>query len=76
MPRRRFAMNLKRALSVAAATLLVASTHAQAPTSPPLKVMRYAFEVAESSMDPAKVSDNYSRILTANIFEGLYRYDQ
>ena len=68
-------MNLKRALSVAAATLLVASTHAQAPTSPPLKVMRYAFEVAESSMDPAKVSDNYSRILTANIFEGLYRYD-
>ncbi len=37
--------------------------------------MRYAFEVAESSMDPARISDAYSRILTANIFEGLYRYD-
>ncbi len=68
-------MKLARALLIAAALSLATSTHAETPTAPSLKVMRYAFEVAESSMDPAKVSDNYSRILTANIFEGLYRYD-
>ena len=37
--------------------------------------MRYAFEVAETSLDPAKVNDLYSRILTPHIFEGLYHYD-
>jgi ABC-type transport system substrate-binding protein len=41
----------------------------------PQKVLRYAFEVAETSLDPAKVNDVYSRILTPHIFEGLYRYD-
>ena len=39
------------------------------------KVLRYAFEVAETSLDPAKVNDLYSRILTPHIFEGLYHYD-
>src|SRR5436190_5797998 len=41
----------------------------------PPKVLRYAFEVAESSLDPAKVNDLYSRTLTPHIFEGLYTYD-
>ncbi len=41
----------------------------------PKKVLRYAFEVAETSLDPAKVNDLYSRILTPHIFEGLYHYD-
>ena len=40
-----------------------------------LKVFRYAFQVAETSMDPVKLSDLYSRTLTAHLFEGLYRYD-
>ncbi len=40
-----------------------------------LKVLRYAFEVAETSLDPAKVNDLYSRILTPHMFEGLYTYD-
>jgi len=41
----------------------------------PKKVLRYAFEVAETSLDPAKINDLYSRILTPHIFEGLYHYD-
>ena len=40
-----------------------------------LKVLRYAFEVAETSLDPVRVNDLYSRILTPHIFEGLYTYD-
>ena len=39
------------------------------------KVLRYAFEVAESSLDPAKVQDLYSRTLTPHIFEAPYAYD-
>ena len=39
------------------------------------KVLRYPFEVAESGFDPAQLSDLYSRIVTAHIFEGLYEYD-
>ena len=41
----------------------------------PLKVLRYAFEVAETGFDPAQLTDLYSRILTAHIFDGLYCYD-
>jgi len=39
------------------------------------KVLRYAFEVAETSLDPAKINDLYSRTLTPHIFEALYTYD-
>ena len=51
-----------------------------APTAPPTapaakKVLRYAFEIAETSLDPVKLQDLYSRTLTAHIFEGLYTYD-
>ncbi len=41
----------------------------------PLKVLRYAFRVAETSFDPAAVNDIYSRTVTPHIFEGLYGYD-
>ncbi|MBT9487861.1 MAG: bicyclomycin resistance protein [Rubrivivax sp.] len=40
-----------------------------------LKVLRYAFRVAETSFDPAQVNDIYSRTVTPHIFEGLYSYD-
>jgi len=46
------------------------ATAASAP-----KVLRYAFRVAETSFDPAALSDLYSRMVTAHIFEGLYGYD-
>ncbi len=39
------------------------------------KVLRYAFRVAETTLDPAQVNDIYSRILTGHIFEALYTYD-
>ncbi|GAB4035335.1 MAG: ABC transporter substrate-binding protein [Rubrivivax sp.] len=55
------------ALLLAAAALLPA--HA-AP-----KVLRLAFNQAETGFDPAKISDLYSRTVTPHIFEGLYEYD-
>jgi ABC-type transport system substrate-binding protein len=69
---------MKRSTFLLLAALLVAglTTQAVAQTAPaPKKVLRYAFEVAETSLDPAKVNDLYSRILTPHIFEGLYTYD-
>jgi len=41
----------------------------------PRKVLRYAFEVAETSLDPVRLNDLYSRTITPHIFEGLYHYD-
>ncbi len=52
---------------------VAAETPGVAPAG--LKVLRYAFEVAETSLDPVKVNDLYSRILTPHMFEGLYTYD-
>jgi ABC-type transport system substrate-binding protein len=39
------------------------------------KVLRVLFSSAETSFDPARVSDLYSRAVTAHIFESLYSYD-
>ena len=39
------------------------------------KVLRYAFEIAETGFDPAQVTDAYSRIINASIFDALYSYD-
>lgn len=39
------------------------------------KVLRLLFSSAETSFDPARVSDIYSRGVTAHIFESLYSYD-
>jgi len=41
----------------------------------PRKVLRYAFEIAETSLDPVRLNDLYSRTITPHIFEGLYHYD-
>jgi ABC-type transport system substrate-binding protein len=58
-----------------AATLaaLALAANAQPPATPE-KVFRYAFPIAETGFDPAQLSDLYSRIVTANIFETLYDY--
>jgi len=56
----------------------LASARALAPPAPAAsapKVLRYAFRVAETSFDPAALSDLYSRSVTGHIFEGLYGYD-
>ncbi len=39
------------------------------------KVFRVVMENAETTFDPAKISDIYSRTITAHIFEALYAYD-
>ncbi|HUP07747.1 MAG TPA: ABC transporter substrate-binding protein [Caldimonas sp.] len=39
------------------------------------KVLRYAFSVAETGFDPAQLSDLYSRIVTAHIFDAPLTYD-
>ena len=39
------------------------------------KVFHFAFLTPETSLDPAKINDLYSRALTGHIFEALYKYD-
>jgi ABC-type transport system substrate-binding protein len=46
-----------------------------APAAQPEKVLRYAFQVAETGFDPPQLSDLYSRIITSHIYEALYTYD-
>lgn len=41
----------------------------------PKKILRYAFEVAETSLDPQKVSDVYSSIVNNAMFDAPLRYD-
>ena len=40
------------------------------------KVLRVAFSSAETTFDPARITDLYSRTVTSNIFEALYGWDQ
>mgnify|MGYP003515445876 FL=1 len=41
----------------------------------PQKVLRYSFRVAESSFDPAQITDLYSRTVVASIFEAPLEYE-
>ncbi len=41
----------------------------------PNKVLRYSFEVAETTFDPQKVSDLYSNLVIDAIFDTPLRYD-
>ena len=58
----------------AAPAALAAGAADGADDNPP-KTLRYAFPVAETGFDPSKISDLYSRICTAHMFEGLFCYD-
>ena len=46
-----------------------------AKSTQPEKVLRYSFPAAETGFDPAQISDLYSAIVIANIFEAPYEYD-
>lgn len=59
-------------LAVLLSFALAGAASAQASAK---KVLRYSFPVAETSLDPVKVVDLYSRILTPHIFEAPYKYD-
>ena len=68
---------MKRLLLIA---LLACATASQAVTqaaaqAAPQKVLRYAFNIAETGFDPVMLTDDYSRTITAHIFESLYGYD-
>jgi ABC-type transport system substrate-binding protein len=60
-----------------AAALPVPALHAQAPMTGAneRKVLRLLFSSAETTFDPARISDLYSRAVTTHIFEALYAYD-
>jgi ABC-type transport system substrate-binding protein len=63
----------RRALLQGALALPMAGV-ASATDAPP-KLLRVMFNSAETSFDPARISDLYSRTVTAHIFESLYGYD-
>jgi ABC-type transport system substrate-binding protein len=63
---------MKRIVLLLAAGLVCLAAVAQPSER---KVLRTAFSVAETSFDPGRVVDIYSRTITAHIFEGLYAYD-
>jgi len=46
-----------------------------AAAAEPLKVLRYAFPIAETNFDPAQITDLYSRTVAAGIFEGPLEYE-
>jgi ABC-type transport system substrate-binding protein len=45
------------------------------PAAPGAKVLRYGFLIAETGFDVGQISDLYSAIVAAHIFEAPYRYD-
>jgi ABC-type transport system substrate-binding protein len=69
-------MSLPLTRRAAGAALLSLAAPAWAASAGDGKVVfRYAFRVAETGFDPAKISDLYSRTLTPHIFEALFFYD-
>ena len=41
----------------------------------PNKVLRYAFEIAETTFDPPRISDLYSNIVNGSMFDAPLNYD-
>ena len=69
----------RRSVLAAPALALIAAPQARADqaangTALP-KILRVAFNTAETTFDPAQISDLYSRTITPHIFEALYQYD-
>ena len=72
MTRGRVRFRTLTVLCASAATLVAG----EAPAQPnPGKVLRYAFEIAETSFDPHKVSDVYSIIVNNGMFDAPLKYD-
>jgi ABC-type transport system substrate-binding protein len=62
------------ALACSALSAGAADAQTNAP-DPSQKVLRYAFPIAETGFDPAQISDLYSRVVTAGIFEAPLAFD-
>ena len=65
----------KNLLACFVALLAVVASMPVSAQPDPNKILRYAFEVAESSFDPHKNSDVYSNIVNNAIFDAPLRYD-
>ncbi|HET7793459.1 MAG TPA: ABC transporter substrate-binding protein [Rhizobacter sp.] len=70
-------MRAARWLVAVASAALLATAQAQTaePAAPGAKVLKYAFLVAETGFDVGQISDLYSAIVVAHIFDAPYRYD-
>jgi ABC-type transport system substrate-binding protein len=79
---------MKSFLLLALATSLALTSTAQTPATPepslktlpnqasqPLKVLRYAFPIAETGFDPAQITDLYSRTVAAAIFDAPLEFE-
>jgi ABC-type transport system substrate-binding protein len=67
---------LLRALCLTIGFAVSATALAQAaPSNEPKKILKHAYRSAETSLDPAAISDLYSRTVTPHIFEALFTYD-
>jgi ABC-type transport system substrate-binding protein len=70
---------MKSLLLLALATSLALTSTAQtpppAPAAQPLKVLRYAFPIAETGFDPAQITDLYSRTVAAAIFDAPLEFE-
>ncbi|MEP6739877.1 MAG: ABC transporter substrate-binding protein [Caldimonas sp.] len=73
MKRRQLTQALATAWAVGALPSFASEVASPAAAAP--KVLRYAFAVAETGFDPAQLSDLYSRIVTAHIFDAPLTYD-
>ena len=66
-------------LRVLATTLVLACSAAggqsTTPSDGPLKVLRYAFPIAETSFDPAYITDLYSRTVAGAIFDAPLEFE-
>lgn len=73
---RLWAVTLAMALAAAHATSAAQPVQVL-PTqaAPPLKVLRYAFPIAETGFDPAQITDLYSRTVAAAIFDAPLEYE-
>ena len=58
----------RRFIVLVAALLIAAGAHADER-----KVLRYAFEIAETGFDPVQLSDLYSRNVASQIFDAPLR---
>ena len=64
---------LRAGFAIVMAALMAATALAQRDA--PLKTLRYAFPVAETSFDPAQISDLYSRTVAAGIFDAPLEFE-
>ena len=72
---KRLRASTRRLVQALTAGLLGCSAALAAPETGPAHVLRMAFPIAETSLDPAQINDEYSSEIVSNIFESPLVYD-